>query len=83
MNYDREAKLAVYGALQRLLSKINDEYPYLTEEMRPDLVNDFSVPSQFYFTIGLSPEVLIDANDYTEHSPELGDALLAKLLEAK
>jgi hypothetical protein len=75
--------LAVYGALQRLLKKINKEYPYITEKMRPDLMNDFSVPSKFYLKIGLSPEIFIDKSDYTECSPELGDKLLKKLMEEK
>lgn len=78
-----DESIAVYGALQRLLDKINEKYPYLTKDRRPDLIDEFSVPSQFYLTIGLSPEVIMDENDYTEYSPELGDKLLKKLIEEK
>jgi hypothetical protein len=83
MDYNKETKMAIYGALQRLLKKINREYPYLTEEMQPKFVDDFSYPSKFYFKIGLSPEIISEKTDYTEYSPELGDRLLKELMEEK
>jgi hypothetical protein len=81
MNDNMEAKLAVYGALQRLLCKINEKYPYISDEMIPNRSDDFSVPEQFYFVIGLCPEIMRDETDYTKFSPELGNTLLSTLLE--
>jgi len=77
---EKELKFAVYGALQRLIKKINKKYPITTEEFFPELEKNFSVPDRFFLTLSLNPNILSNDKDYTSILPEVGNQLLVELL---
>ena len=73
-------KAAVYGAVQRLLDKVNEKYPYLGGEMYK-LDEYGTLPARFILEIGLTPHIAFFDSDYRECDQETGDVLLRELLE--
>lgn len=74
---NKDKKIAVYGAIQRLLNKLSEKYPYNSEDF------GFEVgycPDIFRFEIGLIPNIMEMGEDYTEYATELGDHLLQELM---
>jgi len=77
---DKDKKIAVYGALQRLLNKASAEYPYDSKDFGFEVGQ---CPSCFGFDIGLVPNMMEISKDYTNFEPALGDLLLQKLIDSK
>lgn len=74
-------KAAVYGAIQRLLDRVNKKYPYLGDEMYELDYEHGTLPERFWLTIGLQPFIAEFRGDYRECDPETGNVLLRELLE--
>ena len=77
---EKDKKIAIYGAIQRLLNKMAEKYSYNSKDF------GFEVgycPDTFGFEIGLVPNIMEICEDYTEYLPELGDALLQELIDSK
>lgn len=75
----KDEKKAIYGAVQRLLNKIHEKYPYNSKDF------GFEVgycPDVFGFEIGLVPNIMEMREDYTEYLPELGGTLLQELIDS-
>lgn len=75
----KDEKKAIYGAIQRLLNKISEDYPYTSEDF------GFEVgycPERFNLSLGLSPNIMHFSEDYTNFKEDLGDYLLQLLLES-
>lgn len=69
-----DKKKAVYGAVQRLLGRVSDIYPYTDKDF--GFENNPYCPKVFKLVIGLRPNMLVFEEDYTNFKPELGDYLL-------
>ncbi|MCK4454664.1 hypothetical protein KAW18_03675 [candidate division WOR-3 bacterium] len=74
-------KKAIYGALQRLLDKINMKYPYTCDDFYAD-EDDGYCPNRFWIILGLNPNIMDFGNDFREFRPELGDTLLQEVLKS-
>lgn len=76
----KNEKKAIYGAIQRVLNKMAEKYPYNSKDF------GFEVgycPDTFGFEIGLVPNIMEICEDYTEYFPELGNTLLQELMDSK
>lgn len=77
------AKMALYGAIQRLLVKANREYPFTGGDGDGDLYEldkeHGTIPSQLYVGLTLHPNCIFN-DDWTDFETELGDKLLLRLL---
>lgn len=75
---ERDKKIAVYGAIQRMLEKVSKEYPYTSEDF------GFEVgfcPERFDLVLGLSHQIMHFDDNFTQFKPELGDRLLQELMD--
>ncbi len=78
----KEKKMALYGAIQRLLDKANEESPFTGGEMY-EMDDEYgTLPRQLYVVLELQPNCG-SLDDWTEVEPELGDKLLRELMEAE
>lgn len=73
---DKDEKKAIYGAIQRLLMKVSEKYPY---------TSDFGFeighcPEHFDLVLGLSHGMMNFSADYTGFNPELGDLLFQDII---
>ncbi len=73
-------KTAVYGAIQRLLDKVNEKYPYTAGDCY-ELDPHGWLTESFWLEIGLRPHIAFFDGDYRECDQETGNALLRELLE--
>lgn len=77
---NKDKKIAVYGAIQRVLNKLSEKYPYNSEDF------GFEVgycPDVFRFEIGLIPNIMEMGEDYTDYAVEIGDTLLQELMKSE
>lgn len=76
---NRDKKIAVYGAIQRVLEKVSKEYPYTSDDF------GFEVgfcPERFDLVLGLSHQIIHFTDDFTQFEPGLGDHLLQELMDS-
>lgn len=76
----KDEKKAIYGAVQRLLNKLAEKYPYNSVDFG---FETGYCPDVFGFEIGLVPNIMEIREDYTEYVIELGNTLLQELIDSK